>query len=52
LSFARPAGEDFLVDDFDTGVAALINSTLEDAATGGVVTYCEAIDIVSAKAGI
>jgi hypothetical protein len=41
-----------LVNDFDTGVAALMNSTLEYAVTGGVVTYHEAIDFVSPKAGI
>jgi len=42
----------FLVNDLDTGVATLMNSTLEYTVTGGVVTYCEAIDFVSAGEGI
>ena len=42
----------FLVSDLEAGVATLMDSTLEYTVTGGVVTYCEAMDFVSEGAGI
>ncbi len=41
-----------MVGDLDTGVQMLMNGKLDYTVTGSVVNYCEAIDFVSARAGI